>query len=249
MLRSRSAWPVSPGAFFSFLFILACCFLALPLGAKTRKPSPKPESKEDLGLKNIPLTVGHEAKGLVLPNYDTKGHLLGRFAAATASRIDDQHVHFSDLKMQTYDVHEKPDFNIDMTDAILNLDTRVLESKKRSTDQAHRFRNRGRLTHLQHRDSPRHPDGQRAHDDLRQIAAHRQTEIMKRTLAGFLFLALARVTLLHAQTATPAGTPSPTPGPHDPKLTTPNLCGRSLLRHRETNRNLHRARAGVRSAL
>jgi lipopolysaccharide transport protein LptA len=43
---------------------------------------------------------------------------------------------------------------------------------------------------------------------------------MKRTLAGFLFLALARATLLHAQTATPAGTPSPTPGPHDPKLTT-----------------------------
>jgi hypothetical protein len=133
MLRSRSAWPISPGAFFSFFFLLACCFFVASLGAKTRKPRPTPESKEDLGLKNIPLTVGHEAKGLVLPNYDAKGHLLGRFAAATASRIDDQHVHFSDLKMQTYDEHEKPDFNIDMTDAILNLDTRVLESKKRST--------------------------------------------------------------------------------------------------------------------
>lgn len=133
MLRSRSAWPISPGAFFSFLSLFACCFFTAPLEAKTRKPSPTPESKEDLGLKNIPLTVGHEAKGLVLPNYDVKGHLLGRFAAATASRVDDQHVHFSNLKMQTYDEHEKPDFNIDMTDAILNLDTRVLESKERST--------------------------------------------------------------------------------------------------------------------
>ena len=132
MLRSRSAWPISPGASFSFLFLLACCLFTAPLGAKTRKPSPTPSSKEDLGLKNIPLTVGHEAKGLVLPNYDVKGHLLGRFAAATANRIDDQHVHFSNLKMQTYDEHEKPDFNIDMTDAILNLETRVLESKERS---------------------------------------------------------------------------------------------------------------------
>ncbi len=57
-----------------------------PAAAKRRKATPTPNaSKEDFGLKNIPLTVGHEAKGLVLPNYDLKGHLLGRFEAATAS--------------------------------------------------------------------------------------------------------------------------------------------------------------------
>jgi hypothetical protein len=101
-------------------------------GGKHRKATPSgPE--EDVGLKNIPLTVGHEAKGLVLPNYDLQGHLLGRFEAATAARIDENHVRFKDLKMQTYDQQEKPDFNIDMTVATLNLDTRVIESNQRTT--------------------------------------------------------------------------------------------------------------------
>ncbi|MBA3832090.1 MAG: LPS export ABC transporter periplasmic protein LptC [Chthoniobacterales bacterium] len=83
-------------------------------------------------MKNIPLTVGHEAKGLVLPNYDLKGHLLGRFEAATASRLDEDHVHFTNLKMTTFDDHEKPDFNIDMTEGVLNLETRVITSKART---------------------------------------------------------------------------------------------------------------------
>jgi hypothetical protein len=96
-------------------------------------PTPTPEaSKEDLGLKNVPLTVGHEAKGLVLPNYDLQGHLLGRFEAATAARIDENHVRFTDLKMVTYDKQEKIDFNIDMPDAVLNLETRVVDSRKRT---------------------------------------------------------------------------------------------------------------------
>src|SRR5438034_505387 len=33
----------------------------------------------DQSLTNIPLPVGHEAKGLVLPDFDTNGHLRGRF--------------------------------------------------------------------------------------------------------------------------------------------------------------------------
>lgn len=104
-------------------------------GGKHRKATPTTpsESGEDVGLKNIPLTVGHEAKGLVLPNYDLQGHLLGRFEAATAARIDENHVRFKDLKMQTYDQQEKPDFKIDMTVATLNLDTRVIESNQRTT--------------------------------------------------------------------------------------------------------------------
>lgn len=83
-------------------------------------------------MKNIPLTVGHEAKGLVLPNYDLQGHLLGRFEAATAARMDENHVHFTDLKMLSYDEREKPDFNVAMADAVLNLETRVIDSNKRT---------------------------------------------------------------------------------------------------------------------
>lgn len=132
MLRSRSAHPVSRSARFSLLFILACSsFVSPSVHAKRQKNAPPPP-KEDLGLKNIPLTVGHEAKGLVLPNYDLKGHLLGRFEAATASRVDEDHVRFTSLKMTTFDEHEKTDFNVDMTDAVLNLETRVITSKERT---------------------------------------------------------------------------------------------------------------------
>lgn len=133
MRLCRSArWFRSARLGFLYLFVSSCVALA---GSKHHKASPTPgpsESPEGIGLKNIPLTVGHEAKGLVLPNYDLQGHLLGRFEAAVAMRVDDNHVRFSDLKMQTFDEHQQPDLNIAVSDGILNLDTRVLESKKRT---------------------------------------------------------------------------------------------------------------------
>jgi hypothetical protein len=112
------------------LLLIGSC-AALAGDGKRRKTTPSP-SPEGAGLKNIPLTVGHEAKGLVLPNYDLKGHLLGRFEAATAARIDENHVRFTDLKMVTFDEKEKPDFNVEMARAILNLETRVIDSEQRT---------------------------------------------------------------------------------------------------------------------
>lgn len=133
MLRSRSVRPVARSTRFSLLFVLVCStFFGASLSAKRQKNAPPPAGKEALGLKNIPLTVGHEAKGLVLPNYDLKGKLVGRFEAGTAARLDDDHVRFTDLKMTTYDANEKPDFNVDMTEAVLNLDTRVINSSART---------------------------------------------------------------------------------------------------------------------
>jgi hypothetical protein len=135
MLPCRSGFRVRGTRFCILVLLLLGSCVALAGDRKHRKavPTPTPESaKEDLGLKNIPLTVGHEAKGLVLPNYDIQGHLLGRFEAATAARIDENHVHFTDLKMLTFDKEEKPDFNVDMADAVLNLETRVIDSKKRT---------------------------------------------------------------------------------------------------------------------
>ncbi|MGH8092700.1 MAG: hypothetical protein ACREIF_04435 [Chthoniobacterales bacterium] len=136
MLPSRSARRSRSARLSLVLLLLGSC--GAFAGSKHRRVTPTPTptpgaAQEDVGLKNIPLTVGHEAKGLVLPNYDLQGHLLGRFRAATAARIDENHVHFTDLKMQTYDQQEKPDFHIEMADAILNLNTRVIESKQRTT--------------------------------------------------------------------------------------------------------------------
>ncbi len=135
MLPCRSGSRFFRGARLSFVLLLAGSCLVVAGGGKHRRavPTATPNgSKEDLGLKNIPLTVGHEAKGLVLPNYDLQGHLLGRFEAATAARIDENHVHFTNLKMVTYDQQEKPAFNVDMADATLNLETRVIDSKRRT---------------------------------------------------------------------------------------------------------------------
>lgn len=119
-----------------FVIFLAGSCLAGAGDRKRRKSAPTKDAdvpKEEFGLKNIPLTVGHAAKGLTLPNYDLQGHILGRFEAATASRIDEDHVRFTDLDMTTYDVKEKVDFKVHMSDAILNLETRVIESKARTT--------------------------------------------------------------------------------------------------------------------
>jgi hypothetical protein len=135
MLPCRSGSRLFRGARLSLVLFLAGSCLAVAGDRKRHKatPTPAPDApKEEFGLKNIPLTVGHEAKGLILPNYDLMGHLLGRFEAATAARIDEDHVRFTNLKMTTFDEHEQADFKVDMTDAILNLETRVIDSKQRT---------------------------------------------------------------------------------------------------------------------
>jgi hypothetical protein len=135
MLPCRSArWFGSARLIFFYLLLGSVVALAGGKGKHRRAtPTPTPSgSPEAVGLKNIPLPIGHEAKGLVLPNYDIHGRLLGRFEAGTASRIDDDHVRLTDLNMQTFDEHEQPDFKVVMSNGILNLDTRVLESKERS---------------------------------------------------------------------------------------------------------------------
>ena len=62
------------------------------------------EKKED----TVPLPVGHEAKGLVLPDYDLRGILSNRFVAGVAKRLDDNHLQLRDLKMTSY-TEQKPD--------------------------------------------------------------------------------------------------------------------------------------------
>lgn len=84
-------------------------------------------------LANIPLLVGHEAKGIVLPDFDLEGKLRGRFEAGTARRIDDQRVGFGDLKITTFTAENDIDLTIQMSDSVLNLSTRVLSSHARTT--------------------------------------------------------------------------------------------------------------------
>ena len=98
----------------------------------TVTPSASPEEQS---LTNIPLPIGHEAKGLVLPDFDGEGHLRGRFEAGTARRIDQEHIGFQHLKITTYTPEDRPDLQIDMHTSVLDLKTRILSSQERTTIQ------------------------------------------------------------------------------------------------------------------
>ena len=101
-------------------------------GRATATPSASPGEQS---LTNIPLPIGHEAKGLVLPDFDGEGHLRGRFEAGTAHRIDQEHIGFQHLKITTYTPENEPDLKIDMHTSVLDLTTRVLSSQERTTIQ------------------------------------------------------------------------------------------------------------------
>src|SRR5436309_1543410 len=99
-------------------------------GAATPTASPGEQS-----LTNIPLPIGHEAKGLVFPDFDAEGHLRGRFEAGTAHRIDQEHIGFQQLKITTYTPDNQPDLQVDMPTSVLDLKTRILSSQERTTIQ------------------------------------------------------------------------------------------------------------------
>jgi hypothetical protein len=81
----------------------------------------------------VPLPVGHEAKGLVLPDIDENGHLRGRFTAGTARRVDASHMEFKDLSITTFNDDNQVDLQIAMSDSVLDLNTHVLSSTQRTT--------------------------------------------------------------------------------------------------------------------
>jgi len=124
------------------IFLLSMLVVSMPSFGKNKEgkrklhrqratvtPTPSPGEQS---LTNIPLATGHEAKGVILPDYDSKGRLRGKFEAGTAHRIDDDHIGFRDLKIQTYTEEQKPDLQIDLRTSILNLKTRVLTSQERT---------------------------------------------------------------------------------------------------------------------
>src|SRR5438309_9216016 len=135
MLPSRSGLSANWSWFVWLLSILSLSLListgpalANPKGGKKSKgatatPSASPGEQ---GLTNIPLPVGHEAKGLVLPDFDAEGHLRGKFEAGTAYRIDQEHIAFQQLKITTYTPEDQRDLRIDMSTSVLDLKTRIL---------------------------------------------------------------------------------------------------------------------------
>jgi hypothetical protein len=127
--------------------VLICVVIAAPQApgqSKRRKKKAGTSataggSPGEQSLTNIPLPIGHEAKGLVLPDFDADGHLRGRFEAGTAHRIDQEHIGFQQLKITTYTPENQPDLQIDMHTSVLDLKTRILSSQERTTIQRSDF--------------------------------------------------------------------------------------------------------------
>jgi hypothetical protein len=101
---------------------------------KKKHPNVAPiESPGEEGLSNVPLPVGHEAKGLVLPDFDARGRLRAKFEAGTGRRVDENHMSFDNLKITTYTPQKQTDLQIEMQKSMLDLKTRVLSSKEKTT--------------------------------------------------------------------------------------------------------------------
>ena len=122
--------------------VLGLSSLAPHASAQSKGRKGKPRAKAgpnaspgEQSLTNIPLPIGHEAKGLVLPDFDGEGHLRGKFEAGTAHRIDEGHVGFEQLKITTFTPEDQQDLRIDMSTSVLDLNTRSLSSKTRTTIQ------------------------------------------------------------------------------------------------------------------
>lgn len=133
MRSSRSGRARQLGATGCLLSLGIVCCAALAAGKES--PSPKREATRQMpaSLSGIPLPIGQEAKGLVLPDFDLQGKIRARFEAGTAKRTDADHLLFSTLKMTTYKERDTPDLIIEMPASTLDLNTRVITSRERTT--------------------------------------------------------------------------------------------------------------------
>src|SRR5260370_14699324 len=132
-LNGRSGkWGLAVGLL-SILLAIEPAIAAKPKGKKGKILSATPSaSAGEQSLTNIPLPIGHEAKGLVLPDFDLEGHLRGKFEAESAKRLDEYHIGFRSLKITTYTPENRPDLTVELSESVLNLNTRVLSSNNRT---------------------------------------------------------------------------------------------------------------------
>lgn len=135
MLRSRSGRATLGGATLVVLIILGwvCVGVAASISSPSPTASARASAKGEFNLTNLPLPIGQEAKGLVLPEFNLDGRLVGRVEAATARRTDQEHILFGGIKLVTFTEAGAADLQIEMSESVLNLKTRVVTSSRRTT--------------------------------------------------------------------------------------------------------------------
>ena len=139
MLPFRSGRTEFSGASSAFLLLtfVSCVALAGEKNATPEvdsKSKPKTRPQREEGVTNVPIVAGHDAKGLVLPDFDLQGHLRGKLEAGITKRLDDERVEFKGVKFTTFRPEsETPDLEIIMSTSVFNLKTQVLNSSERTT--------------------------------------------------------------------------------------------------------------------
>jgi Lipopolysaccharide-assembly, LptC-related len=144
--RSGRAGIASAVAAFSLLILLGCVVGAAEKKASksegktptpTGTPGPKQKSarpKPEEGIKDVPIAEGHDAKGLVLPDFDLNGRLRGKLQAGVTRRLDNQNIEFQGVKFTMFIPEtETPNLEITLNTAKFNIKTQVLTSNVRST--------------------------------------------------------------------------------------------------------------------
>jgi hypothetical protein len=144
--RSGRAGIVSAFAAFSLVILLSCAVIAAdkkssksdakkPAATATPAPHKKPaRPKPEEGIKDVPIPEGHDARGLILPEYDTQGRLRGKLQAGVTRRLDPENIEFHGVKFTTFIPEtEAPNLDISVDTAVFNLKTQVLTSNVRST--------------------------------------------------------------------------------------------------------------------
>src|SRR6476469_4916191 len=129
--RSGRSRKLGTTGFFVTVGILGCAAGAGEPNSSPQKTAATPKSSPSMA--NIPLPIGHEAKGLILPDFDLEGHLRARFEAITAKRIDTDHLQFKGLRMTTFTPENATELLIDMPASTLDLYTRVITADERTT--------------------------------------------------------------------------------------------------------------------
>src|SRR5438270_603564 len=128
--RSGPFRKLAAGSLLFFALLLDVTLAAEPKKSNPKKASsPATEkSKTPAPLTNVPLPIGQEAKGLVLPDFDFAGHMRSRLEAGVARRDDAEHMSFKGMKMTTYTPENAVDMMIEMASSVLDLNTRVIIS-------------------------------------------------------------------------------------------------------------------------
>ena len=138
--RSGRAGIFSAACVFSLFVLLACAVIA------AEKKSPKPSSKAaspapakkqrpkaEEGVKDVPLATGHDAKGLVLPDFDLLGRMRGKLEAGVTKRLDEENIEFQGVKFTTFMPEtQAPDLEIITQTSSLNLKSQIFKSKERT---------------------------------------------------------------------------------------------------------------------